>query len=96
LFSYLIECSAANTLIECIARSCPIIVNNLPPVIEYIGKDYPLLYNNLEELENLITVDKIKEAHNYLKNNTQLKQKISSEHFFDSLYNSKILKKAIL
>ena len=94
-FINLIECSAANTLIECIARSCPIIVNRIEPVIEYIGKDYPLLYDNIEELETLVTVEKIREAYHYLQN-YELKKRISSEHFLDSLYNSKILQKTMI
>jgi len=94
-FLDLIECSAANTLIECIARCNPIIVNKIPPVVEYIGEDYPLLYNNLEELETLVTVDKIREAYNYLIN-SNIKNKISSEHFYNSIIKSNIMKKCSL
>lgn len=94
-FLNLLECSAANTLIECIARSCPIIVNRIPPVVEYIGKDYPLLYDNLEELSTLVTVERIKEAHKYLQN-YEIKRKLSSEYFLDSLYNSRILQKTLI
>lgn len=33
------------TVIECIARNIPIVVNRLPALEEYLGKNYPLFYD---------------------------------------------------
>jgi hypothetical protein len=67
VFINLINASAVNTLIECIVRNTPIIVNRLPATIEMLGKDYPLFYNNIEEVTNLLDLHNIKKAWNYLK-----------------------------
>jgi polysaccharide pyruvyl transferase WcaK-like protein len=67
VFINLINASAVNTLIECIVRNTPIIVNRLPATIEMLGKDYPLFYNKIEEVTNLLDVNTIKKGWNYLK-----------------------------
>lgn len=41
----LIDASAVNTLIECVARCTPIIINKHPAVVEILGEYYPLYYN---------------------------------------------------
>lgn len=86
IFLDLYEASAVNTLIEAMARHCPIIVNKIPAVVEYLGEKYPLYYEDLSELKTL-TMKKIINAHNYLKN-TPLKSHLSSEIFIDSLLNN--------
>jgi len=61
----LYDSSANNAIIECVARSTPVMVNRLPAVVEYLGPDYPLyhdLYDGMPELEQIIS------AHHYLKN----------------------------
>jgi hypothetical protein len=68
VFLNLIDVSAANTVIECIVRNTPIIVNRHPALEEYLGKDYPLFYDNLDQVFNLLQEERILEAHNYLKN----------------------------
>jgi polysaccharide pyruvyl transferase WcaK-like protein len=50
VFLKLKDASAVNTILECIARNTPIIVNRLPAVEEYLGVNYPLYYNTLEEV----------------------------------------------
>ncbi len=50
VFLKLKDASAVNTILECIARNTPIIVNRLPAVEEYLGKNYPLYYTNIEEV----------------------------------------------
>lgn len=42
VFIYVIDASVINTLLECIARNTPIIINNHPAVTELLGADYPL------------------------------------------------------
>lgn len=50
VFLKLKDASAVNTILECIARNTPIIVNRLPAVEEYLGTNYPLFYTNIEDV----------------------------------------------
>jgi len=45
VFVYLVDASAVNTLIECIVRNTPILINRHPAVVELLGEKYPLYYN---------------------------------------------------
>ena len=67
VFLDLVDASACNTIIECIVRNTPVLVNAHPAVVEYIGADYPLLYQDIEQAHLLLTRDKIISAHHYLK-----------------------------
>ena len=42
VFVELYDASANNTVIECIARATPLLINRLPAVVEYLGESYPL------------------------------------------------------
>ena len=85
VFIHLFDASANNTVLECIIRNTPIIVNKLEGVVDYLGPEYPLYFNHLEEVPHLINTQKIEEAHKYLK---QLdKSKFTISHFINSLYN---------
>jgi hypothetical protein len=68
VFIELIDASANNTILECIVRNTPIIVNKLEPVVEYLGEDYPLYFENLKDIPSLLTDEKLLEAHTYLCN----------------------------
>jgi hypothetical protein len=60
VFLNLVDASAVNTLIECIARNTPIIVNRHPAVVELLGEKYPLYYgNNMEYTEMSVEVNKL-------------------------------------
>jgi hypothetical protein len=81
----LVDASAVNTVIECIVRATPIIVNKHPAVIELLGESYPLYfisnhddYNGINlEINNILQTDKlIRRAHNYLKRQNLNKFKI--------------------
>jgi hypothetical protein len=77
----LMDASAVNTLIECVARCTPIIVNKHPAVVEILGDRYPLYYNTQciggisdnyflmnKEIDELLSVKGIiKKANDYLK-----------------------------
>lgn len=66
--TWLYGAAANNTVVECIARNTPIVVNKLPSVVEYLGEEYPLYASNTQEIWRHITnVDKIKAAHEHLK-----------------------------
>lgn len=82
LFLDLVDASACNTLIECILRSCPILINYHPAVIEYLGEDYPLYYRSpLEAMEKLQDLKLIQSTHEYLLNMD--KTYLSINHFVD-------------
>jgi hypothetical protein len=75
VFLNLIDASACNTLIECMVRSVPIIINKHPAVVEYIGESYPLFYPNGASqevinqyvLEVMASEQLIRSAHSYLQ-----------------------------
>ena len=68
VFVDLYDAAANNTVIECIIRNTPIIINKLPGVIDYLGEDYPLYFKTLEEVPNLLTYENIFKANQYLMN----------------------------
>ena len=72
----LAEPSAVNTVIECIARNTPIIVNKTPAVVELLGDKYPLYIEcpssnyyqiNVQVNQLLCDASNIRQAHRYLK-----------------------------
>jgi polysaccharide pyruvyl transferase WcaK-like protein len=64
-----VDCSAANTIIECSTRNTPIVTNRHPAVEEYLGKDYPLLFDKIEDItEEWLTPQRIASGHEYIKN----------------------------
>jgi len=75
VFINLVDASAVNTIIECIVRNTPIVVNDHPAVKEMLGKNYPLyytngidLFNTNKEIEKLLqNTNNIKKANIYLK-----------------------------
>lgn len=80
VFLNLINASACNTLIECIIRNTPIIINRLPAIEEVLGKNYPLYYDNISEANNLVSnINIIKDGYNYLKKMD--KTKLTIEYF---------------
>lgn len=58
VFINLVDASAVNTVLECIASNTPIIVNRLPALEEVLGSDYSGFYTNLSEVPALITTFK--------------------------------------
>lgn len=65
----LVDASAINTLIECIVRNTPILINKIPSVVELLGNDYPLYYeNNIDVYHKLSDATNIKKAYYYIKN----------------------------
>jgi len=85
VFIDLFDASACNTLIECIVRNTPIIVNNHPAVVEYIGADYPGLYTDLEEVNKLCNIDSVNNMYNYLASNKEIKNDINIKTFITDI-----------
>ena len=54
VFINLVDASAVNTIIECIIRNTPILVNPIGSVTELLGEDYPLYYNDMYEASRLL------------------------------------------
>lgn len=90
VFIYLYDASASNTVVECLARNVPLLINKIPPVIEYLGEDYPFYYSSYEEaIEKAHDIDLVIKTHEYLKN-LPIKHKLILEYFRESIVNSYI------
>lgn len=86
VFIDLFDSAANNTVLECIVRSTPIILNRTPGVIEYLGADYPLYFDHLDEVAGLMAIDKLAAAHRYLK--LMNKEKFTIDYFMRTFVNS--------
>jgi polysaccharide pyruvyl transferase WcaK-like protein len=94
VFIKLYDSSAVNTVIECITRNTPIVINRLPAVEEYLGSNYPLFYDNIDEVPQMLNNHMIVRANTYLKNMN--KDFIRIENFIkemEKLYESIIVSK---
>jgi hypothetical protein len=81
VFVNLVDASAVNTLIECIVRNTPIIINKIPAVVELLGNNYPLYYDDIIDVYKLINEKSITNAYKYL---THLnKQKFTIGYFIN-------------
>jgi len=90
VFLDLYDASACNTILECIARNTPLLVNRIPPVVEYLGGDYPLYFTSLQEAaDKAADIDLVRKAHLYLKDHPY-KFKFTGQYFKESLIRSSI------
>jgi SAM-dependent methyltransferase len=80
---------ANNTVIECIIRNTPIVINKIPGAIDYLGENYPLYFNTLEEVPNLLTAENITKAYEYLcnMNKEDLQMNYFTKELMTILYN---------
>lgn len=85
IFMHFMDANANNAIIECIVRNTPLIVNNLPAVIEYLGTQYPLYFSDVNEIPYLLENDKIIKAYEYLCKMDKSHLKI--ETFMNNLIN---------
>lgn len=91
-FVNLYNSSANNTVIECMARNTPLLVNPLESVKEYLGKKYPFYFNSLDEAaEKAENHDLVMKTHQYLLNLPQ-KKKLAEKYFLKSFMKSRIYK----
>jgi len=68
VFLNLTDVSACNTVIECLVRCTPCLVNRHPALQEYLGIDYPFFYDSMEEAGMMANdIDKIRETELYLR-----------------------------
>ncbi|MFK7801962.1 MAG: tetratricopeptide repeat protein [Anaerolineae bacterium] len=90
VFLSLFDASANNTVVECIARATPLLVNRHPAVIEYLGEDYPLFYGDFKDAAaKLLDVERLKAAHVYLKE-CPTRQKLSADYFRNAFEQSEV------
>ena len=89
VFLHLIDASAINTLIECIVRATPLVINRIEPTEEALGVDYPLFFTDLAEVPSLLSNEKILAAHEYLKNKVDL-EAYRLETFIHDFFHSRI------
>jgi hypothetical protein len=67
VFLNLVDASAVNTVLECIARCTPLLVNRLPAIEEYLGANYPFFYDTLAEANTKCSdLEQIQNAHDHL------------------------------
>ena len=84
VFIDLFDAAANTTIVECIIRNTPILVNKVGGVENYLGPQYPLYFNELKEIPALLTDVKIKEAHEYLSNLN--KERLKMDVFLEELF----------
>jgi len=90
VFINLYDAMANTTVVECLSRNTPILINRLAGVEEYLGSSYPLFYNTLEEASKMICNDEIlQEASKYLKMRSENLQ-ILPDNFVQSFMNSAV------
>ncbi|OGM59542.1 hypothetical protein A2955_01220 [Candidatus Woesebacteria bacterium RIFCSPLOWO2_01_FULL_37_19] len=86
VFMKLTDATANNTVLECIARGTPVLVNPIGGIKEYLGNNYPLYYNSLDEakklIKNLNDSSLLDETHEYL---LKIRENYSIDKFLDSL-----------
>ncbi|MGD2091258.1 MAG: hypothetical protein PVH61_34095 [Candidatus Aminicenantes bacterium] len=93
VFLHLYDSIANNTIVECIARNTPILVNPLESVREYLGESYPYYFETLEEAAwKAENIQLIYETYNYLQD-LPIKDKLTSEYFCESFVQSDIYQK---
>jgi len=54
VFINLIDASAVNTIIECIMRNTPILVNPIDAALEFLGPEYPLFYRSMYDASKIL------------------------------------------
>ena len=68
VFLDLLDCSAANTIIECAMRDTPVVVNPHPAVREYLGADYPAYWYDTSQIWRAFNPSIMYKANQYLAN----------------------------
>lgn len=68
VFLHLTDASAVNTVLECMVRATPLIVNRHPALEEVLGAGYPAFYEDLVQAAQMATsLTTLHAAHHYLR-----------------------------
>lgn len=93
IFAEYYAASATNSVLECIARHTPMLVNPLPAIVEYLGEDYPLYFTSYEEAgAKAADANAVLAAHEYLA--AMDKTRFTREFFLESILNSNVYREA--
>lgn len=90
VFLNYIDLSASNAIIECIARTTPMLINRHPAAMEYLGKDYPMYYSSRYEAEHKISDNKLIILTQLYLQSPEIQNRISFNNFDRMLNASKI------
>ena len=88
VFLKLLDASAVNTVLECIMRHTPVVVNRLPALEEVLGVNYPGFYDTFAEASVIIeSVTRLMYCHMQLETLQKLKlnKKLSLEFFVSEI-----------
>ena len=81
-FTHLLGNGANNTVLDCVARGTPLLVNRMPCTIEYLGADYPMLWEDLRDAGYKMSL--AHEATHHLRR-PELRARFTIEKFLDDL-----------
>jgi tetratricopeptide (TPR) repeat protein len=88
VFLDLYDSGANNTVVECIARATPLLVNRRESVLQYLGEEYPFYYDSYEEAaRKALDLPLVEATHLYLKS-CPTRRRLSFDYFRESLENS--------
>lgn len=90
VFLNLFDAPANTTVVECLGRNTPILINKLPGVVEYLGSEYPFYYDDIQEAAyKLSDYSLIEKTWRYLASSDK-KPMLKMEYFMDQLFKSSI------
>jgi hypothetical protein len=85
VFLDLIDASAVTTIVECLVRGTPLLVNRIEPVEEYLGTDYPLYFGSLEEATSKLgDLELLRAAHEHMLANP-IQMELRPQTFLDRM-----------
>jgi hypothetical protein len=92
-FLWLYDAAACNTVLECLIRGTPILVNRLPALEEYLGEDYPFFYETLDGA-NAKVEDRglIEAAHAHLETAT-IRPRLTADAFVAAVTESDVYRR---
>jgi glycosyltransferase involved in cell wall biosynthesis len=90
VFLNLIDAPANTTVVECIARNTPLLVNRLPGVVEYLGENYPLYYDDIDKADDMLANHEvIARAEGYLQT-LAIKKELTLDAFVAAIARSAV------
>jgi hypothetical protein len=85
VFLDLIDASAVTTVVECLVRGTPLLINRIEPVEEYLGADYPLYFGSLEEATSQLgDLELLRAAHEHMLANP-IQMELRPQTFLDRM-----------
>jgi hypothetical protein len=91
VFLELVDCSVSNTVLECLIRNTPLLINKHPAIVELLGECYPFYYTDLIDAGVMVNnTELIYKTHIYMKK--MEKTNLNIDYFIQSIIDSKIYK----